>query len=53
MVVDQSYWDGLPSVAQFFYSSGAMKSIPKESTYNDFSLLKEVNPALIKVAATK
>lgn len=50
MDVDQSYWDGLPSVAQFFHSNGAMQSIPEESTYNDFSLLEEVNPALIKVA---
>jgi sulfonate transport system substrate-binding protein len=53
MVVDQSYWDGLPSVAKFFYSSGAMKTIPKESTYNDFSLLKEVDPSLIKVGVPK
>jgi NitT/TauT family transport system substrate-binding protein len=49
MEVDQSYWDGLPSVAQFFYDNGAMKTIPEEPAYNDFSLLKEVNPALIKV----
>jgi NitT/TauT family transport system substrate-binding protein len=49
MTVDQSYWDGLPAVAEFFKNGGAIKEIPAESSYNNFSLLKEVDPALIKV----
>ena len=49
MVVDQSYWDGLPSVANFFKAGGAIKEVPTIASYNDFSLLKEVNPSFISV----
>jgi len=49
MALDQSYWDGLPAVAEFFKRGGAIEAVPEESAYNDFSLLKEVDASLIEV----
>lgn len=49
MTVDQSYWDGLPSVANFFKAGGAISSIPEESSYNDFSLLEDIGSSYVEV----
>ena len=49
MQVDQSYWDGLTSVASFFKAGGAISSIPDQSSYNDFSLLKDIGPSYLEV----
>jgi ABC-type nitrate/sulfonate/bicarbonate transport system substrate-binding protein len=50
LTVDDSYLTGSngTGILNYFLSVGNIKSIPKVSSYNDFSLLKAVDPTLIK-----
>ncbi|QYR24180.1 ABC transporter substrate-binding protein [Paenibacillus sp. sptzw28] len=51
MDVDDSYVNGSNGkpVGDYLLSVGNVKSVPAFNEYNDFSLLKEVDPSLIKV----